>query len=58
MKIFYFRAYKDIPVGQELLVWYGEEYAQDLGIEDEADTNNESMNQLWKGNSANHFREA
>ena len=30
-EIFY-RAYKDIQPGTELLVWYGEQYAQHLGI--------------------------
>ena len=30
-EIFY-RAYKDIRAGSELLVWYGPEYAQHLGI--------------------------
>ena len=28
----YYRAYKDIKEGDELLVWYGDEYARDLGI--------------------------
>ena len=28
----YYRAYKDIKGGDELLVWYGDEYARDLGI--------------------------
>ena len=28
----YYRAYKDIINGDELLVWYGDEYARDLGI--------------------------
>ena len=31
-EIFY-RVYKPIKVGHELLVWYGEEYARDLGID-------------------------
>ena len=30
-KIWY-HAYKDIEVGVELLVWYGEDYAKELGI--------------------------
>ena len=30
-KIWY-RTYKDIKVGEELLVWYGEQYAKELGI--------------------------
>ena len=28
----YYRAYKDIQAGVELLVWYGEDYAAHLGI--------------------------
>ena len=28
----YYRAYKDIKTNQELLVWYGDEYAKNLGI--------------------------
>ena len=28
----YYRAYKDIQPGTELFVWYGEQYAQHLGI--------------------------
>ena len=28
----YYRSYKEIPAGSELLVWYGDKYAQDLGI--------------------------
>ena len=28
----YYRAYKKIKIGDELLVWYGDEYARDLGI--------------------------
>ena len=27
--------YKDVALGDELLVWYGEEYAEELGIESE-----------------------
>ena len=27
--------YKDVALGNELLVWYGEEYAEELGIESE-----------------------
>ena len=30
-KIWY-RTYKDVEVGVELLVWYGEQYAKELGI--------------------------
>ena len=29
----YYKVYKQIDVGSELLVWYGEEYARELGIE-------------------------
>ena len=28
----YYRSFKNIHPGQELLVWYGEEYARELGI--------------------------
>eukprot|EP00111_Clytia_hemisphaerica_P020841 TCONS_00061461-protein len=28
----YYRAYKEVKIGDELLVWYGDEYARDLGI--------------------------
>uniref|UniRef100_A0A7M5WT21 Uncharacterized protein n=2 Tax=Clytia hemisphaerica TaxID=252671 RepID=A0A7M5WT21_9CNID len=28
----YYRAYKEMKIGDELLVWYGDEYARDLGI--------------------------
>lgn len=28
----YYRTYKRIPPGNELLVWYGESYAKELGI--------------------------
>ena len=28
----YYRVYKDVAPGKELLVWYGEEYAIELGI--------------------------
>ena len=28
----YYRSYKQIPQGTELLVWYGDKYANDLGI--------------------------
>ena len=33
--MFIFRVYKDIKCGDELLVWYGDEYAEELGIENE-----------------------
>ena len=28
----YYRSFKEIPPGTELLVWYGEQYAKELGI--------------------------
>ena len=28
----YYRVYKEIEAGAELLVWYGDEYAEQLGI--------------------------
>ena len=28
----YYRTYKPVTLGKELLVWYGESYAKDLGI--------------------------
>ncbi|ELU09398.1 hypothetical protein CAPTEDRAFT_75757, partial [Capitella teleta] len=31
-KKIYYRTLRDIPVGEEILVWYGEEYAAALGI--------------------------
>ena len=31
----FLRVYKDVEVGDELLVWYGEEYAEEMGIESE-----------------------
>lgn len=31
-EIFY-RSYKLIPAGTELLMWYGDDYAHDLGID-------------------------
>ena len=45
----YYRTYKPIHPGKELLVWYGESYAKDLGISLEDDkpdqnkTNGKSM---------------
>ena len=33
----YYRTYKSIHTGRELLVWYGESYARDLGISLEDD---------------------
>ena len=34
----YYRAYKDINENDELLVWYGDEYAKDLGIMEDEET--------------------
>ena len=31
----YYRSFKPIPPGTELLVFYGEEYAKELGIEED-----------------------
>ncbi|XP_065050970.1 zinc finger protein 678-like isoform X2 [Rhopilema esculentum] len=31
----YYRVYKNVCIGDELLVWYGDEYAVELGIENE-----------------------
>ena len=31
----YYRSFKPIPAGTELLVFYGEEYAKELGIEED-----------------------
>ena len=28
----YYRTYKDVKPGTELLVWYGDNYAEELGI--------------------------
>ena len=33
----YYHVYKKIYPGDELLVWYGDEYAQELGIDLESD---------------------
>ena len=40
----YYRTYKSVYPGQELLVWYGERYAKDLGISTE--TNQQQHNRL------------
>lgn len=37
----YYRTYKAVSPGQELLVWYGESYAKDLGISLCGDEENE-----------------
>eukprot|EP00058_Branchiostoma_floridae_P005591 XP_002591079.1 hypothetical protein BRAFLDRAFT_119068 [Branchiostoma floridae] len=41
----YYRTYKPIPPGTELMVWYGNEYAKDLGIFEEAETKEEEPKQ-------------
>ena len=46
----YYRAYKEIKHGDELLVWYGDEYARDLGIV-AADMDDEKNGALPKENS-------
>lgn len=33
----YYRAYKEIHEDQELLVWYGDEYAKELGIDQQTE---------------------
>ena len=38
----YYRVYKKIEPGKELLVWYGDEYAQELGIDMEDENERES----------------
>ncbi|XP_078575263.1 uncharacterized protein LOC144861315 [Branchiostoma floridae x Branchiostoma japonicum] len=44
----YYRTYKPIPPGTELMVWYGNEYAKDLGIFEEAETKGEEPKQQSK----------
>ncbi|XP_035674698.1 histone-lysine N-methyltransferase PRDM9-like isoform X1 [Branchiostoma floridae] len=41
----YYRTYKPIPPGTELMVWYGNEYAKDLGIFEEAESKGEEPKQ-------------
>ena len=41
----YYRTFKDIQPGEELLVWYGDDYARDLGI---ALQPGESFDCLWE----------
>ena len=33
----YYRTFKDIHPGEELLVWYGDQYAKELGIPTQRD---------------------
>ncbi|XP_066275157.1 histone-lysine N-methyltransferase PRDM9-like [Branchiostoma lanceolatum] len=40
----YYRTYKPVPPGTELLVWYGNEYAKELGISEKAETKGEEPN--------------
>ena len=49
-KIWY-RTYKDVEVGVELLVWYGEPYAKELGIHvsvDQADVSVDQADGKWE----------
>jgi len=39
----YYRTYKPMEAGDELLVWYGDEYAKDLGIDLHADENQSKL---------------
>ena len=41
----YYRVYKDVEPGTEFLVWYGEEYASELGIALEAETTTSTSTQ-------------
>ncbi|XP_078661837.1 histone-lysine N-methyltransferase PRDM9-like [Branchiostoma floridae x Branchiostoma belcheri] len=41
----YYRTYKPIPPGTELLVWYGNEYAKELGISEKEETEQEEPSQ-------------
>ena len=47
-EIFY-RSYVDIPPGVELLVWYGNQYARDLGINPQIITNGDFKAHWCKG---------
>ena len=38
----YYRVYKDVHPGKEFLVWYGAEYAKELGITDEDEDDEDS----------------
>ncbi|CAH1256667.1 PRDM9 [Branchiostoma lanceolatum] len=40
----YYRTYKPVPPGTELLVWYGNEYAKELGISEKAQAKQEEPN--------------
>ena len=43
------RVYKKIQSGEELLVWYGEDYAAELGIIDTPDEEDKQQLQLISG---------
>ena len=45
----YDRAYKKIQPRDELLVWYGEDYAAELGINDTPDQENKQQQQFING---------
>ncbi|KAI8503104.1 Histone-lysine N-methyltransferase prdm9 [Branchiostoma belcheri] len=46
----YYRTYKPVPPGTELLVWYGNEYAKELGISEKAQAKvEEARNQQKSG---------
>ena len=47
----YDRAYKKIQPGEELLVWYGEDYAAELGISDSQDEAHQQKQQFTSGMS-------
>ncbi|CAH1256600.1 PRDM9 [Branchiostoma lanceolatum] len=44
----YYRTYKPVPPGTELLVWYGNEYAKELGISEKAQAEQEEPSQIKK----------
>ncbi|XP_019622237.1 PREDICTED: histone-lysine N-methyltransferase PRDM9-like [Branchiostoma belcheri] len=45
----YYRTYKPVPPGTELLVWYGNEYAKELGISEKAQGKVEEARNQQKG---------
>ncbi len=46
----FYRACKDIPPSCELCVWYGREYARDLGIDPHVPTQGDFITSWRKGN--------
>ena len=46
-KIWY-RTYKDVEAGVELLVWYGEQYAKELGIALQNDVSDDQADGKWE----------